>query len=71
MISYLDACQQLADKKGITRKELLRTYRRAELLELLRTELGIALVGRQEVPQEIAPSVDTPPPRAGLRIITV
>ena len=32
---------------------------------------GASRPAAQEVPQEIAPPVDTPPPRAGLRIITV
>lgn len=51
-LSYLQAAEVVAKQKGITRKELLNTHRRAEILELIKG-LGLRMTVRQEVPQEI------------------
>lgn len=53
MIDYLEACQRLADARGMSRREFLRSYSRQEILRMLSAELGVSLVLRQHVPQEI------------------
>jgi len=56
-LSYLQAAEVVAKQKGITRKELLNTHRRAEILELIKG-LGLRMTVRQQVPQEILDAGD-------------
>ena len=56
-LSYLQAAEVVAKQKGITRKELLNTHRRDEILELIKG-LGLRMTVRQEVPQEILDAGD-------------
>lgn len=56
-ITYIEAAGIVAEQRGITRKELLNTHRRAEIEEMIRA-LGIRMTVKQEVPQEILDAGD-------------